>query len=205
MKKTHGRVGLMTSEELYRGCEANNEEAWTYAYNYVIRLLKRKLSNQQDLLDVAHSTVCYFMDSGLKKIRKPRAFKQWLRLKAMALFIDQYRFFKANPHEPFEIQAKNRQSSVENPKLHSVYTKVEETLFLEKVLSIMSEALRSTGKDCEDLLRRYFKARFLGETIDIIASELGTPASTIRVRIYRCHKKLISHPGYRALLEDYNL
>lgn len=195
----------MKAEELYNRCKEKEEEAWAYAYNYVFTFLKKTTGTYQDIEDITQGTILYYLGSGLSKLESPKAFKQWLRLKAKALFIDRYRHRTKHSHEPLEPEDENGQQQDENPTIEPAHPKVEEALFLEKTLVIIKKSLKAISVECKNLLERYFLARFLGEKGEEIALELGMPASTVRVKIYRCHQKLLQQPEYRGLIEEYNI
>lgn len=193
----------MKAEELYNRCKRKEEEAWAYAYNYVFAFLKNTTGTYQDIEDITQDTILYYLGSGLHKLESPKAFKQWLRMKAKALFIDRYRRQTQHRHEQLEPEDENGRPGAENPTIEPVQPKVEEALFLEKALAIINKSLKAISVECKNLLERYFFARFLGEKGEIIALELGMPASTVRVKIYRCHQKLLQQPEYLTLLEEY--
>ena len=62
----------------------NDEQAWTWAYNYVANYLKKAEKEIQDPEDIVQDTMRYFIEGGLQNINNPRAFKQLL---------PQYRFW----------------------------------------------------------------------------------------------------------------
>lgn len=192
----------MTSEELYRRCVDNDEQAWAYTYNYVNRFLKKTAAKDEEVEDITHDTLYYFLDGGLERIKNPLAFKQLLRLKARGVFIDRYRYRIARRHEPLYKNDEFDRPMGENPGITSVDSRVDEALFIEKALKVLKKTLESIGSECKTLIERYFRARFMGENVSEIAKELGKPENTVRVNIYRCHQKLTRQAAYRRLLDD---
>jgi len=193
----------MTSEKLYQLCLENDETAWTCAYNYVHGFLKQKGVPGKDMEDILHDTLVYFIDGGLKKIKHAGAFKKWLRLKAMAFLIDRHRFQAYRRHEPLETESEEGRSIGENPAIPHVQPNADDVFFLKSALPVVSKALKAIGNECEILLKRYFKARFLGEKLKDVAREMGIQYNTFRTKVRRCHKKLMRQPEYIALLDDY--
>jgi RNA polymerase sigma factor (sigma-70 family) len=192
----------MKAEELHKRCLERDEQAWSYAYNYVLSYLRRTNGPDGDMRDLAHDTIRYFLDGALDRVRKPAAFKKLLRMKAGALLIDYKRYQGIRPEEPLETRHEGNPSG-QNPGAEDALTEPETRLFLEKAVKILRQALRAIDKECGRLLEGYFRARFLGTGVKALASEMARPENTVRVMIHRCHKKLLEQPGYRALVEEY--
>ena len=192
----------MTSEELYNRCKEKEEEAWAYAYNYVLVFLKKRCGPVADIEDLAQNTLKYFLEKDLV-IREKQAFKQLLRSKAYGFFVDRYRCQIRGPKVPLEFESENGHSMIENPGIEPVLPKTDEALFFEKTVSMLRRSLTAIGEECETILERYFRGRFLGDNTVDMSEELGLQASTFRVKVHRCLKKLFRQPEYAALLADY--
>ena len=195
----------MTSDELYSRCIQNDEEAWAYAYNYVCAFLKKTTGKYQDIEDLVHDTLHYFLDGGLEKLEKPHAFKKWLKMKSKGLFIDRYRYKTAHRHEPLEFEDNKSHSRKENPAIEPADPEVEDALFLKKAIPILQETLKAIGEECRNILERYFRGRFMGDKTKDMAEDLDLLGNTFRVKVHRCLKKLFRRPEYTALLEDYKV
>ena len=193
----------MTSEELHRRCRERDAEAWTYAYNYVLAYLRKTIRSNKEIYDIAHDTILYFLEGGVDRVENPKAFEKLLRLKARGLFIDRRRYEKAHPGESLEREDEEGRSTGQNPDIEPVESDPESALFLEKATAILKTCLDAMCDECAELLKRYFRARFMGEKIKDLAMEMGKPASTLRVMIHRAYKKLLEQPAYRAILEEY--
>lgn len=193
----------MKSGELYSRCKERDEAAWTYAYNYVLSFLRGIAGSRQDILDIAHDAILYFMAGGLRHVREPEAFKNLLRRKGLGLVIDRYRHERLHRHVPLGTEDEEGWPMRENPEIGREDADWDTGLFLERVMNILKESLRGIGKECSDLMGRYFLARFEGRKVKDLAEDMGRPASTLRVTIHRCYKRLIADPAYRSLLEDY--
>jgi len=199
-----GEKLFKTSEELFKACLENDPQAWTFAYNYVIAYVKKKFPFLPESLDLAHDTILYFMEGGMEPIDHPRAFKKWLRLKAEGLFIDRKRFELSHPKEPLEIRNANEETFRLNPSIKPDQSTPDNILFLEKALKVVRMALNSLSQECRELLEKYFTSRYLGHKTKDLALEMGSGESALRTKIHRCHKKLMQHPAYREILEEYN-
>jgi RNA polymerase sigma factor (sigma-70 family) len=195
----------MTSEELYRGCMENDQNAWHYAYNYVISALKQIDSIEQDFEDIAQDTLLYFLSGGINLIENPKAFKSWLRIKARAVVYDLWRKNRIRKHQSLEKTDEYGQVVGENPNLPHVDPYEESRIFACKVFEMLNRSLEAIGQKCEQLLKAYYRAKILGEEIGNLAKELGLVYENMRVQIYRCNQKLFKQPDYRKLLEEYEI
>jgi DNA-directed RNA polymerase specialized sigma24 family protein len=193
-----------TSEELFKACLVNDPRAWTFAYSYVIAYVRKKFPFHPETLELAHDTILYFMDGGIEAIDRPRAFKMWLRLKAEGLYIDRRRFEASHPHEPIEIGNDGGNTSRPNPAIEPDRSTPDNAIFLEKALKVVRMALNSLSQECRELLEKYFRSRYLGHKTKDLALEMGSGENALRTKIHRCHKKLMQHPAYREILEEYN-
>lgn len=169
----------------------------------MIRYLKRKLGEDPELRDRVHETILYFLDGGLSRIREPKAFKFWLRAKAECQLIDRKRYAAAHPAEPFEMEDEKGRWVEQNPGIKAVQPNPDDTLFLHEALYALKVALQSLNSECRELLKKYIRLRFLGRKVKELAANLGLEESTLRTKIHRCYRRLLQHPTFRAVLEDY--
>jgi len=193
----------MTSEELFRGCCANEEEAWTYAYNYAIQFLQKKLGKNQDIKDAAQNAMLYFINNGLSIITFPRAYKSWLKKKAWACYIDIYRSQRIRQHNPLEITDENGKIVGEEQGLEPSPPDAEEMLFYQKARVVFDSVLKDLGEKCEKLLKGYYRMKIEGGNQTELAEEVNLPYKNIRVEIWRCKQKLFDHSAYIKLLSDF--
>jgi len=193
----------MTSDELFKSCRENREEAWTYVYNYLISFLQKKFPSNPNIKDLAHDAVLYFMDRGVQDVKNPGAFKKLLRLKATGLFIDIWRLEKAHPLEPLEIED-NEGDVRPNPSIQSERFTQEHALYIKQALLVVRKAIRTLGEKCRETLRRYFSARVNGQKVKELAREMGLEYSALRTEIHRCHEKLKQNPAYREIVDQWS-
>jgi len=192
----------MTSEELLKGCRNNDQEAWTYAYNYLIRFIQKKYPSHPRIKDLAHDTLLYFIEKGVHEVKNPGAFMKLLRLKAAGLFIDGWRLEFGRLPEPLEIQD-NEGDTRPNPSIpHSCFDPEKALLFKETV-SLLRKALLTMGQKCREVLRRYFSARLREMKVKDLAKDMGVEYSALRTEIHRCHDKLRQNDAYREMLEGW--
>ena len=191
----------MTSEELHKLCCEKEGRGWTYAYNYVIWFLRDRHVSDQNIMDFTHDTILYFMEGGIQLIENPRAFKKWLRLKAWAFFIDSKR--RERPREPLEVEDEDGKALGQNPAIQGIEPNHDRMLFLERSMKVINACLSTMCDECATLLKKYFRARFLGEKLRALAMDMESTESGLRTKIHRSHKKLKEQPAYRALLEEY--
>jgi RNA polymerase sigma factor (sigma-70 family) len=192
----------MTSEELFKGCRENGEEAWTYAYNYLISFLQKKFPSDPRIKDLAHDTVLYFMDRGVQEVQNPGAFMMLLRLKATGLFIDRWRLEKAHVFEPLEIED-NEGDVRANPSIPSYRFAPEDALSIKQAVLVLQKAIKTLSQKCRETLRRYFSARVKGQKVKELAQEMGLEYNALRTEIHRCHEKLKQNQAYREILDQW--
>jgi len=119
----------------------------------------------------------FLLDGGLKKVKKPNAFKNFIKRMA-ANREKKVPIFRADPRDT-EAQIFNRQT-----------------------LLLCEQILASLKSECQEILSIYFRYKALGGKIKDIAKGLKRPQGTVSSLIHRCLKLLNTHPKMRALKKE---
>ena len=190
-------------EILYQRCVDGDEMAWNYVYNYLLAYLRQTGTPESDAQDLAQETIRYCLDRGLKFIRKPKAFKKVLRMKARALFLDQYRARK-NRKELGEARlGEMGLDQFSDVTSASRGNPLEIRIFLSQALGIVRRSLAALDGECRRVLDIYFRARFLGVKMKEAAKEMALSPSAFRTKAHRCGQRLMGQPEYANLLVEY--
>ena len=193
----------MTPEELLQRCSENDEHAWTYAYNYVLRYLTCMNVAEADREDIAQDALRYFLEGRLSTVRNPRMFMVLLRLKAKGIFLQRVNTSRRNPTAPLTLKSDRPNETRDNPDIPPVLPDAEERIWAESAARIVRHAIAKTGEKCSRLLHYYYEYKYIGKKIKTLASDLGLKYEQMRLDIHRCNQKLIQQPEYRKLLEEY--
>jgi len=83
----------MNSDELYYLCRDGNERIWEYLYGYVYQIVRYRSweLDREEAKDIAQDTMRFLLDGGLKKVKKPNAFKNFIKRMTANRIIDYLR------------------------------------------------------------------------------------------------------------------
>lgn len=193
-----------TAERMHAGCKANDNEAWVAVYNYILAFLKKDpVPSVVSIEDIAGETFLYFRQGGVNIIKKGYAYKQWLRLKARAVRTDMCYRGARTKEKSIEVPDTEGGGYHDIPIQPHQVDDPEMILFTKEVLKVIKTELKAIGPKCEKFLKRYFRARFLGENQKAVAWELGVSYTNFRGIVYKCRQKLIGREKYEAVLKRF--
>lgn len=193
----------MNSDELYYLCCNGNEKAWEYLYRYVYQIARYRdwRLGEEEVKDIAQDAMRFLLDGGLKKVKEPKAFKNFIKRMTANRIIDYLRKKKSGRLVPIEGSSENGKGEKTSIPI-SDPSDFEKQVFTSQVFSICEQILASLKSECQEILSIYFRYKALGRRIKDIAKSLKQPQGTVSSLIHRCLKLLNTHPKMRALRKE---
>lgn len=207
----------MKSEDLYHGCMNNDRDAWTYAYNFVVKYLKNKQAMPEEIQDAAQASLLYLINGGLTRIRNPEAFKSYLLRTAWTKYLGfvqntytDRRQFVEDLKPGGNKAGKSDNMGLENkdpftPKAlryqdHDPVSRIETA----RLLALAQDLIDKMGQKCKAVLNTYFQAKVDGTPIKEVAPIFKITPNTFTKQVSRCMKDLMKKSGYQTLLKRFN-
>lgn len=196
---------FMDSEALYRGCVKNNRDAWTYAYNYAIAVLKKKNTAPEDIQDIAQMVMEYYIKGGLARINEPGLFKYLLARKTILTRVSYYLRAYRSREESWEcvIFGENGLESFPRQGCDTCENTLEHDLSAHMVAAMARDLLNGLDDHCSRILKAYYKSKATGTRIKEIAPHFNMMPNTFTKNVGRCQEKLLQNPGFNVLLKIY--
>lgn len=192
----------MKSETLYWECVKNNRNAWTYAYNYAIAVLKKKQTDPDDIEDIAQMVMLYYIQGGLSRSNEPGRFKYLLARKTGMTRISYYLQYYRTREQSWEIVI-NRENGPEQVTMQN-FDKCENTLehdlSIHTIAILAKDLLNELDDQCSRILKTYYRGKAVGTRVKELAVLFGIRSNTFSQRVVRCQEKLHANPRFKELL-----
>lgn len=210
----------MEPDAIYRGCLANDPEAWSVVQRYMHAALRKRFGPGLPREDHVQDAIAYILDQNrLQRVKAPKTFHKLMAAKAINLAKDHFRKQKIRDPVGSEEPTPNRKQKIREPdgsegptpNLSVVAADVEDKIFFCQAFIRIQEVVQGFEDKCRRLLTAWIVALQDGcKTIPelertALGRELGiTDPTTFRVNLHRCQKRLLYHAEVLQLKSEWS-
>jgi RNA polymerase sigma factor (sigma-70 family) len=186
-------------EGLLAMCKSGDEDAWRYAYNYILTICSwNKWNLGERAADLAQDITLHIIDKALKKIKFKDKFRKFIKQTAIYKIKDSFKT-KDMTISINQIKKNNEDEEI-IMEFQDDASGPEEVYRNHEIVSIVDEALSRMSSPCREILTEYFKYK-IGKYEDYqeLSEVLNMPVPTISSRVTRCMKVFLKFDQIRNL------